>query len=1133
MVRGRGSRRGRAGCGAGRWFGALIVASFWMATSTACRHDTGRAAPTGARPIAAASGSVTGPGAASPDPRPDFGAGDDSPTGLGSVSGRVPGTTQEVSSLRLAAHRVTTTIAGGFARTWVEEEIANDDPRALEARLSFTVPEGAVLTHLALLVDQAWVPAEVEEKAKIAKIFKGIVDDTVRPKDPALLEQVAGTRCSLRIFPVPGKGRRKAVFAYDQVLARKENKFVYHLPLGAPAARRTLVDELSLTLRLPDPAADELQSMSGWQLDKGKIVGEPAKAGESVWGYQGTSVTPTDDWEVRTTPTAGANVALLARAPGATTAPANPAAALDYVSLRLPLPLVSNDVSSGDLTKSPRPAPARIVIVVDASHAQSAETWRLVRERLWDGLASLPPTTDVRLFACESGCEEGPRSTGGGRRAELDRWLATRPLRGSANVEEALRRGLEALEAVPAGDGVVLYVGEGAATSGERAVGRVVTRLGPDVARRGAELLFWGVGRGVDGAALDRLAGGLSGGRLPGDQVARLGSYLTTPRLRELKVELPPGLGPIVGVLPAEMSLGDDLLVLTHGAAGASGKVVVRGKVNGHDYSQTFPVVLSPDAPPRPLLEKLWIKARLEELEQTGAPAKITEAIALSKKTRVLARHTSFVAMENDAMFAAYGITRTARETASDEVGGSVGLGTAFGAGHGAGSLGSVGLGVGGSHRTVRPQIRMPRATVSGGLPPEVVQRIVRQQFGRFRLCYEQASRVEPGIAGSIAVRFVIAVDGSVGTVVATPGTLKHAGLQGCVQRIFHVLSFPRPEGGGLVTVSMPLQFSEGEAFLDRSSSGWRGDSASPSVSMQGGTDDWQGGSKEADRALETLRAAVAKEPRKRTSHESLVRALMLHGRFTEAAVCARNLITIDPDNALAWSLLAEASVLLGDSGTALSALDTVAALDPDAVQGHLNAARAYQASGDLPRACAHLQALELSTETAVSDAVRAETLRCRATVLSQRAEAIEDGARSPQAGPLVRAMVDALRKNESPTYVDPSPAGPVSAKFACGRSCPLLAILTPRGRVVSALTPGPSLSSRTHVTAARSNGVYRVLLLGERRGAHTVDEPLSIAVRTDDQTRAFPAPDDGPKTVATIVTLRDERSGFGLGRLR
>ena len=45
---------------------------------------------------------------------------------------------------------------------------------------------------------------------------------------------------------------------------------------------------------------------------------------------------------------------------------------------------------------------------------------------------------------------------------------------------------------------------------------------------------------------------------------------------------------------------------------------------------------------------------------------------------------------------------------------------------------------------------------VNGRLPPEVIQRIVRQNFGRFRLCYENGLRNNPNLQGRVTVKFVI-----------------------------------------------------------------------------------------------------------------------------------------------------------------------------------------------------------------------------------------------------------------------------------------------------------------------------------------------------------------------------------------
>jgi Ca-activated chloride channel family protein len=89
------------------------------------------------------------------------------------------------------------------------------------------------------------------------------------------------------------------------------------------------------------------------------------------------------------------------------------------------------------------------------------------------------------------------------------------------------------------------------------------------------------------------------------------------------------------------------------------------------------------------------------------------------------------------------------------------------------------------------------------------VQRIVRQNFGRFRLCYEAGLRNNPSLEGRVSTRFVIARDGSVATASNGGSDLPDAGVVSCVNRAFMGLSFPQPEAG-TVTVVFPVMFAPG-----------------------------------------------------------------------------------------------------------------------------------------------------------------------------------------------------------------------------------------------------------------------------------------------------------------------------------
>ena len=144
-----------------------------------------------------------------------------------------------------------------------------------------------------------------------------------------------------------------------------------------------------------------------------------------------------------------------------------------------------------------------------------------------------------------------------------------------------------------------------------------------------------------------------------------------------------------------------------------------------------------------------------------------------------------------------------------------IGLGNFGGLGHGAGTGTGQGIGngrgrLGGGHQVKAPRIREGATQVNGRLPPEVIQRIVRQNFGRFRLCYENGLRNNPNLQGRVTVKFVIDRSGAVAMTADGGSDLPDQGVVQCVVRGFGNLSFPQPEGG-MVTVVYPIMFNPGD----------------------------------------------------------------------------------------------------------------------------------------------------------------------------------------------------------------------------------------------------------------------------------------------------------------------------------
>jgi hypothetical protein len=121
-----------------------------------------------------------------------------------------------------------------------------------------------------------------------------------------------------------------------------------------------------------------------------------------------------------------------------------------------------------------------------------------------------------------------------------------------------------------------------------------------------------------------------------------------------------------------------------------------------------------------------------------------------------------------------------------------------------------VGVGIGrpGHGHVVRtPPVRYEIAQVNGRLPPELIQRVVRQNEGRYRSCFQNGLRTNPNLAGRVAVKFVIDRHGQVALTTDGGSDLSDASVRQCVISSFMSLSFPENDGGA-VTVSYPLVFS-------------------------------------------------------------------------------------------------------------------------------------------------------------------------------------------------------------------------------------------------------------------------------------------------------------------------------------
>lgn len=123
------------------------------------------------------------------------------------------------------------------------------------------------------------------------------------------------------------------------------------------------------------------------------------------------------------------------------------------------------------------------------------------------------------------------------------------------------------------------------------------------------------------------------------------------------------------------------------------------------------------------------------------------------------------------------------------------------GDGLGLGGLGALGK----DGASVTGVVKQGPTTAHGGLKGEAVEHIVQQNFGRFRLCYENGLRSDASLRGRVKIRIVIDPSGAVSDAKDDGSDLKNAGTVNCIVRGFKNLTFDEPGDGKEVSVVTTL----------------------------------------------------------------------------------------------------------------------------------------------------------------------------------------------------------------------------------------------------------------------------------------------------------------------------------------
>ncbi len=103
------------------------------------------------------------------------------------------------------------------------------------------------------------------------------------------------------------------------------------------------------------------------------------------------------------------------------------------------------------------------------------------------------------------------------------------------------------------------------------------------------------------------------------------------------------------------------------------------------------------------------------------------------------------------------------------------------------------------------PKVAFGPPQVQGGLPADLVRRLLLRQINAFRYCAELGLQKNPSLVGRAVLQFVVDPKGAVVASSIQASTLGAPMVEQCWASRVRMLQFPAPEGGGIAMVNVPI----------------------------------------------------------------------------------------------------------------------------------------------------------------------------------------------------------------------------------------------------------------------------------------------------------------------------------------
>jgi len=982
--------------------------------------------------------------------------------GFGSLTARVPGRGKS-HALKLASHKVRVVVRDNVARTEIEQSYYNASGQTLEGTYRFPLPPDASISRLALYVGNRLEEGEVVERHRARRIFRRIVEDTIRPRDPALLEWMGGRQFRMKIFPIPPRSARRVILAYTQPLKASYGRYRYVYPMSTSTARATRVGKFSVAMKISSSLGLGKVHTPLYPVIQEKGTGEARSL-----RYEASDFSPAASFIVDITPARQPPELQLALYETKTTA------RCAVASRRLASSPAGVDpcgdrggyfmaVLRPELPANRRATTRDMLFLLDSSRSSGKHGWALQTAALEAFLSEMDLRSRFAVMSCDATCRSwssGPdKPTAANRKSALGFVRAITP-GGASNIQEAFREAAAAAGAMGRGTRVI-YMGDGKPTAGELREPELAKLVVRRLRAAGASLDALSVGEDTGAMflaqATRRLSGAvhhLNAGDDVGSRVFDMVADQYRPTLTGLELSVE-GAG-VHHVYPRtlpSLTAGSEVVVVGRYDQQGSGAIVLKGRVGERSFSRRYPVKLAAASADTAngFIPRFWARHHLEALTMDGYDRNRPEIVRISKAYTIMSRATAFLVLENERMYREFGVKRKRRR--------------------------DYWKGSGVSTRTAKNKAGDKTATASTEKNEKTPARHERQQKDLDSLASSLSAGSTRG-AGKRGARAMEdageaeqarAAAGPATTAVPPPAApAEPRGESAAPPRKAAPVARPRP------TMPRPRATPRAKKKKKKPS---RMRSSAPVMDPFGGRRSRRMrpyyvtvrratiqpmlavSSTPAELRREArLQRQVAARPLLRYYRRALHRRLVLSGQYDRALEHARKWAGLDASRSDALSAVADMQAATGRTGEAMRTYSATVEVRPYSRRLHRYLADMYRNKGDLNRSCSHLWSVMSLRPSAVSRHL--DLARCLGAIPARRQQAVRI-LTELSATPLGRRHASLIGRTL--TRVQAMPAGaatrPLRTRGAlvvtATWSLPVdldVALITPRGERIGAL---------------------------------------------------------------------------------